>query len=465
MKKLFTFLMAMVITTMVFGQFVKSSFYPLPQPIPASQDRTGWVGGDEDFPYGAEMVAGEKIAMRLPAAGALPAGKNLSITKVSFGWSSILYDQDAQGNTIEISCDPNFRILIYSGGNGDWIDQQLCVAGSCHTQDTAVQGNLLYSQTYECTTPGWQMVELNEPVAISSNQEVWVAIQALGTSCTWITYDMTSEHPEWFGQYLDFFNTTSLGHIWIVPAFSATGEAPCFAAKYAVKALIDNGEAYVKTTDWLAQMYSLDTYETQEAITYLYIDDFMMDDSLYLAPALWNMGPDSNVADGRVQLYVENSEIIFLDTILSVLMQDVSVASMSGVIFKNMGGLLAFRDMEDLGLTFPFNVCISYESFGYDPVASNNTACAEITDVEPDGISENTNTLTISPNPASTYIKVENTAGSQIAVYNIAGQQVLSIASAEANETLNVSNLTAGLYVVRVVNGNEVSTAKVSIVR
>ena len=41
----------------------------------------------------------------------------------------------------------------------------------------------------------------------------------------------------------------------------------------------------------------------------------------------------------------------------------------------------------------------------------------------------------------------------------------MSVKNAEANETLNVSNLNAGLYIVRVVIGNEVSTAKVSIVR
>ena len=73
--------------------------------------------------------------------------------------------------------------------------------------------------------------------------------------------------------------------------------------------------------------------------------------------------------------------------------------------------------------------------------------------------------MSVSPNPANTFIKVENAAGSRITVYNIAGQEVLSVASAEANETLNVSDLKAGIYIVRVANGNEVSTAKVSIVR
>ena len=454
MKKLFTFLMAMVITTMVFGQFTKT-YYPLDQPILATQDdRTGWIGGTEDYQYYFELVEGEKIAMRLPAAGELPTG-NLTVTKVGFGWQS-----GVTGTSTVF--DPNFRILIYAGGNGDWINLEECTTTIIYTTDTNVQGNLLYSQDYMCENNGWQIVELNEPVALPANQEIWIAIQALGASCTWVCPDDNGEHQDWWGQYLDFFNTTNMGHIWFVPAFG--DNPPYVTAKYALKVLIDNGEAYQNTTDWWAQMYSVQSAEDQESITYLYVDDFMMEDSLYLAFGIWNMGPDANTADGRVHMYIENTEYDIIDTNLGVMLEDLTIESGRGLLYRNTGGILAFSDMDEMGLTFPFNVCISYESFGYDPVASNNTACAEITDIDL-GVSETANTLTISPNPASTYIKVENAAGSQITVYNLAGQEVLSVASAEANETLNVSNLNAGLYIVRVVNGNEVSTAKVSIVR
>ncbi|MBO7625221.1 MAG: T9SS type A sorting domain-containing protein, partial [Bacteroidales bacterium] len=122
-----------------------------------------------------------------------------------------------------------------------------------------------------------------------------------------------------------------------------------------------------------------------------------------------------------------------------------------------------FSDMENYGLSFPFNVCFSFEPYGQDPNLDNNIACAEITDI--DLVPTTTKTLNFFPKPANTYINVENAAGSQISVYNIAGQEVLSVESDEANETINVSNLNAGLYIVRMVNGNEVSTAKVSIIR
>ena len=175
------------------------------------------------------------------------------------------------------------------------------------------------------------------------------------------------------------------------------------------------------------------------------------------------MGPDSNNSNGMVRMYIEGTELYFINTTLDSLAADINVGPSSGWIFSNMGGLLAFSDMENYGLSFPFNVCFSFEPYGQDPNLDNNIACAEITDI--DLVPTTTNTLNVFPNPANTYINVENAAGSQISVYNIAGQEVLSVESDEANETINVSNLNAGLYIVRVVNGNEVSTAKVSIIR
>ena len=463
MKKLFSLLVAMVITTMAFGQN-DNILYPIDQPVQDTQDRTGWIGGTETYDYYFVLEEGDKYGMRLPAAGALPAGE-LSVTKVSFAW------QSTGGNN---TFDPNLCIHIYAGGNGDWIQEGQNVS---KTMDTTVQGTLLYSQTYYCPSNGWQVVELSRPVALPADQEIWIVMEALGRSCCWVCPDMDKQHPEWWGQhvlynYIEPAEPTPeepAGYYWRTAAFRNPNTDARVPGKFALKVLIDNGEPYVKTNDWVVNMYSLETMEDQENITYLYVDPYMMQDSLYLAPALWNMGPDTNDSDGRIKMWIEGTEYVFIDTNLSVRVTDIVVESGHGWIFKTLGGLLAFSDMEDLGLTFPFNVCFSFEPFGLDPVLSNNQACVEITDVEPedpdDGISETSNTLTVSPNPASTYIKVENAAGSRIAVYNIAGQEVLSIISAEANETLNVSNLTAGLYIVRVVDGNEVSTAKVNIVR
>ena len=433
--------------------------YPVDQPVQDMQDRTGWIGGTEEYNYYFVLSEDDKYAMRLPAAGALPAG-DLSVTKVAFRW------QPTGGNN---TFDPNFCILIYAGCDSEWIQEGASVS---RTMDTSVQGNLLYSQTYYCPSIGWQEVELTQPVAIPADQEIWIAVQALGRSCCLVSPDMDKQHPEWWGQHL-LYNFLELenptpeepsGYYWRTAAFRNPETDERVPGKFALRVLIDNGEVYVNTNDWDVDIYSLETMDDQKDITYLYVDQFMIADSLYLAPALWNMGPDANTSDGIVRMYIEETEMYFINDSLSKLFSDIGSESGKGWIFKSLGGLLAFKDMEQLGLSFPFVVCMTYDSFGLDPNLSNNQACAQITDIDL-GVSESTSTLTVSPNPASTYIKLENAAGSRISVYNIAGQEVLSIASAEANETLNVSNLTAGLYIVRVADGNEVFTAKVSIVR
>ena len=121
------------------------------------------------------------------------------------------------------------------------------------------------------------------------------------------------------------------------------------------------------------------------------------------------------------------------------------------------------------GLSWPLQLCLNINpnftdpSSYIDPNLDDNTYC--ITVDYDNGIQPYNNTVNVFPNPASTAITVENVAGAQISVFNIAGQEVLSVEAANANETLNVSALPEGMYIVRVVNGTEVGTSKVSIVR
>ena len=464
MKKLVAFVMAMAITAMAFGQ-MENIIYPGVEPVQDSQDRTGWIGGAEEYDFYFKLEEGTRYCMRLPAAGELPAG-NLAVTKVAFRWQPT-----ANGLTF----DPNFRILIYAGGNGDWIDPESFPDTVSKTPDMTVQGTLLHTQTYYCPEIGWQTVELTRSVGIPANQEVWIAIEALGNSCCLVCPDLDNQHPEWYGQHLVYkyiapdnpTEETPVGYYWAATTFIHPQTGKTITGKFALRVLIDDGQEYVNTNDWDADIYSLETAPSQTSIDYIYIDQFMMEDSLYLFPGLWNNGPDSSISDGRVRFYIENTEIVYADAALSALVPTIVIGSGQGWTLDIWGGLLKFSDMEEMGLSFPFDVCFTFEPEGFDPNLSNNRACVQVTDVDPtpDGLSESANTLSVSPNPANTSIKVENAAGSRITVYNIAGQEVLSVASAEANETLNVSDLKAGLYIVRVTNGNEVSTAKVSIVR
>ena len=480
MRKLFTFVMAMVITAMAFGQ-MENLLYPGVIPVQDSQDdRTGWIGGIDNYNTLFSMTAGKRICMRLPACGALPAG-NLSVTKVAFRWQPTNGQPENSPNIVYY--DRRVRILIYAGCNSEWIGEGQNVY---RTTDTTVQGTLLYAQDYECIAEGWnsgdmvgwQTVTMNSPVAIPSNQEIWIAVEALGTNAILIAPDFDKQHPDWWGQHLIFGHNDSTDEwLWTTVGFPG-GNETIITGKFGLRVLIDNEEPYTNTTDWSIGVCSLETLETNTYITRLYVDQYMLEDSLYLYPDIINWGPDQNTADGRLRMYVPGTDVVLYDKRFSQLAPEgvegfgINTEVSYGWLVSWLNGLMAYSDMERLGLTFPFYVCCTFETDGYDPIPSNNTVYVKITDRETDdedpGVlinSNELNTLNISPNPANTHIKVENAAGSQITVYNIAGQEVMSVASAEANETLNVSNLNAGLYIVRVANGNEVSTAKFSIVR
>jgi len=90
------------------------------------------------------------------------------------------------------------------------------------------------------------------------------------------------------------------------------------------------------------------------------------------------------------------------------------------------------------------------------------------------GGSASTGTLTIYPNPASDYISVafnlENTTPVQVNIYDLSGklvQQSSETGLNRGNQTihLNTQTLTRGTYLVKMVAGNEISTAKLIIVK
>ena len=81
----------------------------------------------------------------------------------------------------------------------------------------------------------------------------------------------------------------------------------------------------------------------------------------------------------------------------------------------------------------------------------------------PDAIDENTNShFTIYPNPANNMIVVEGENVELVEIYNSLGQKVLTV-EGSANTTLNVASFENGVYMVRVISSEGISTKKVSI--
>ena len=82
-----------------------------------------------------------------------------------------------------------------------------------------------------------------------------------------------------------------------------------------------------------------------------------------------------------------------------------------------------------------------------------------ILDVEEDGPSTGSGTLTVYPNPTNGDFTIALRQTSQINVYNAMGQQILNLNEASGLQHLHLD--ATGVYFVRISNGNGVEVKKV----
>lgn len=73
--------------------------------------------------------------------------------------------------------------------------------------------------------------------------------------------------------------------------------------------------------------------------------------------------------------------------------------------------------------------------------------------------------VNIYPNPTSNSLNIENVEGCNIQILNMMGQVVENIEKANLVNTVDMSRYANGTYFVRVINGNEVSTHKVNLMK
>ena len=64
------------------------------------------------------------------------------------------------------------------------------------------------------------------------------------------------------------------------------------------------------------------------------------------------------------------------------------------------------------------------------------------------------------PNPATNYIYVNTEINAQIEIFNIDGQLVKSINISSSKEPINIQDLTAGNYLVRITTEKEVLSSR-----
>ena len=134
---------------------------------------------------------------------------------------------------------------------------------------------------------------------------------------------------------------------------------------------------------------------------------------------------------------------------------------------QNPFPLLTASFMEENDLTGTFEVCLTAYIFGSatDNDLSNNQKCLNVTRGGT-GINEVAEgEVNVYPNPATTVINIDNAEGAQVSVFDINGRMISNVESASANQTIDASNFAKGMYIVRIANGNNVITKKVSVVR
>ncbi|MCQ2264348.1 MAG: T9SS type A sorting domain-containing protein [Bacteroidales bacterium] len=454
MKKLFTLFIACAFATMAYAQLVET---PISHEDNPAMERSDWFGYTSNASSAYIFNAESEYLLRVPAGSITPG---LSITQVTFRH---LTSESFSNYTGDPFANEVYFIRIYTGTHYETVTY-LDTLGQEQTRDSLNPGTIAYEMAYTPEETGIQIVTLSQPFTVP-NEDFCISIYAPDksagglcpedTTCIDRSYALMDETAGW--RHYRFASSGSDNY----------QHKPWFLAAY-----YNDGAAYQPKSDWHTEIYDPENQaQYPDEITTQYVDSYT--DSLYFYGGAFNMGIDSSYGYYYYSVYTTGENPIYF-------IQDQPTGGGLDSYQPNYGfrygpvALAGIDELAEVNITFPFEMCFSltYETEenynGIDPNLDNNVYCITVTDEEPgaeDGIAENTNTLTVSPNPASTVIRVDNAAGAQISIFNIAGQEVMAIEAANANETINVANLTEGVYVVRVVNGNEVATSKVSIVR
>lgn len=470
MKKLFTFFVAFALVAVAFAQFQPKPMYPAAYPN-TNNDRSSWKG-DGTVDAITDWEEDETYFIRLNQFATLQPGYTLD--KVAFYYQSDVEDVDDDGNPVTINFFNEFDIIIWTGGSASWIVQNPNVAeldsAVYYTNDASYFGTQVYTQhvTHE---GGTQSFTLTTPYTVTGTEgEIWVGIHCCGYTCGGVATDHLDINTPW-GDFLDYYyssNETHPGWNLYVPLYYADpARTQVKCGHNAITVHVNDGGSDEIMNDWYVKvMDPADQSEHPSSVEAVTVDPDL--DSLYFQGGVWNGGVDAATTDATISIYMinDNGENLYYwqDQAMGISEEDPTDVNW-GLRFGPMA-IIGADELEDYNLTYPFQVCISVTPVeNVDPNLDDNVACATY-DIEHVGINEvNTTSLNVYPNPACNVINVDNAAGAQISIYNIAGQEVMAIEAANANESINVASLSEGVYVVRVVNGNEVATSKVSIVR
>ncbi len=205
--------------------------------------------------------------------------------------------------------------------------------------------------------------------------------------------------------------------------------------------------------------------DEQNPISDLYIS---LDEDLSVNVVVVNNGPDELAAGDSLIMDVSVQG-------MTLASGGFSYAGMSQQNLLTVGtpwiaqlGLFDAATMQQYAMYFPdeFELCITMRlKNATDTDPSNNQGCVMVHrgDV---GVNEiAAGEISVYPNPATDVIYVANAEGAQVSVFDMNGRMVNSVENASANQAIDASSLAKGMYIVRIVDGQNVTTKKVNVVR
>jgi hypothetical protein len=182
-------------------------------------------------------------------------------------------------------------------------------------------------------------------------------------------------------------------------------------------------------------------------------------DDITMFPGVINNGPDEANTSATVTFSVDGNELLNQSTDMT------GLPSGAFLPLTQSGRPITAADMNTLGLSGTFDICMTVTYDGIDNEVANNESCITITRGQV-GINNNVSeTMVLYPNPANNVLFVENAQNANISVYNMVGQVMLAKTANSNRVSMDLSKLSEGAYIVRIANGDEVTTQKLNIVR
>lgn len=110
--------------------------------------------------------------------------------------------------------------------------------------------------------------------------------------------------------------------------------------------------------------------------------------------------------------------------------------------------------------------CIKAIRFGVEETLAGTQKCATFAVLFANSITESPdNNIKIYPNPVKDNLYIENVENSNIYIYNTLGKLVKKVQDISETTEINVSDLSNGIYVVKIQKGTAIQTKKIQILK